>query len=59
MAPSLNIGNIAITIGEDWAEWQLRRRVTVAAVGVENGRDGAAGVYLLQHVINQRPDPSG
>ena len=31
----------------------------MAAVGVENGRDGAAGVYLLQHVINQRPDPSG
>ena len=51
-APSLNIGNIGITIGGRWSEWQLRSSVRVAAVGVENGCDGAAGagagVYLLQ-----------
>ena len=50
--PSLNIGNIGITIGGRWSEWQLRSSVRVAAVGVENGGDGAAGagagVYLLQ-----------
>ena len=50
--PSLNIRNIGITIGGRWSEWQLRSSVRVAAVGVENGCDGAAGagagVYLLQ-----------